>query len=150
MLYIHGAGWVFGNAKTHDRLVRELDATRLSTGLAPEEARRAVEEQTGQSDRAGDLGLRRKGAERIFAVRVTSEGAGKDAEGHVVTFDDITELVSAQRSTAWADYEDGARSLEDAVYRWVADHRSLLGRPLPGAARRWADGVISGSRPDSR
>jgi len=47
--------------------------------------------------------FRRKGAERIFAVRVTSEGAGKDAEGHVVTFDDITELVSAQRSTAWAD-----------------------------------------------
>ncbi|MBM3544158.1 MAG: PAS domain-containing sensor histidine kinase [Alphaproteobacteria bacterium] len=47
--------------------------------------------------------LRRKGAERIFAVRVTSEGGGKDAEGHVITFDDITELVSAQRSTAWAD-----------------------------------------------
>jgi predicted DCC family thiol-disulfide oxidoreductase YuxK len=35
-------------------------------------------------------------------------------------------------------------------YRWVADHRSLLGRALPAAARRWADGVISGSRPDSR
>ncbi|NKZ01954.1 alpha/beta hydrolase [Nocardiopsis alborubida] len=24
ILYIHGAGWVFGNARTHDRLVREL------------------------------------------------------------------------------------------------------------------------------
>ncbi|MFE2751003.1 alpha/beta hydrolase [Actinosynnema sp. NPDC059335] len=24
VLYIHGAGWVFGNARTHDRLVREL------------------------------------------------------------------------------------------------------------------------------
>ena len=24
ILYIHGAGWVFGNAHTHDRLVREL------------------------------------------------------------------------------------------------------------------------------
>jgi len=44
--------------------------------------------------------LRRAGSERNFAVRVTSEGAGK---GYVVTFDDITELVSAQRSTAWAD-----------------------------------------------
>jgi two-component system nitrogen regulation sensor histidine kinase NtrY len=44
--------------------------------------------------------LRRGGAERNFAVRVTSEGAG---QGYVVTFDDITELVSAQRSTAWAD-----------------------------------------------
>ena len=24
ILYIHGAGWVFGDAHTHDRLVREL------------------------------------------------------------------------------------------------------------------------------
>jgi two-component system nitrogen regulation sensor histidine kinase NtrY len=47
--------------------------------------------------------LRRGGAEHIFAVRVTSEGADPDNQGHVVTFDDITELVSAQRSTAWAD-----------------------------------------------
>src|SRR2546423_1210860 len=26
IIYIHGAGWVFGNAHTHDRLVRELAA----------------------------------------------------------------------------------------------------------------------------
>jgi predicted DCC family thiol-disulfide oxidoreductase YuxK len=38
----------------------------------------------------------------------------------------------------------------DRAYRLVADHRSLLGRALPSAARRWADGVISGSRPDGR
>ncbi len=47
--------------------------------------------------------LRRAGSERNFAVRVTSEGTGEHAQGHVVTFDDMTELVSAQRSTAWAD-----------------------------------------------
>jgi two-component system, NtrC family, nitrogen regulation sensor histidine kinase NtrY len=47
--------------------------------------------------------LRRGRADRNFAVRVTSEGAGQQAQGYVVTFDDITELVSAQRSTAWAD-----------------------------------------------
>ena len=38
----------------------------------------------------------------------------------------------------------------DRLYRWVADHRSLLGRPIPESARRWADRVISGSRPDGR
>ena len=38
----------------------------------------------------------------------------------------------------------------DRLYRWVADHRSLLGRPLPASARRWADRVISGSRPHGR
>ncbi|HEU4475427.1 MAG TPA: PAS domain-containing sensor histidine kinase, partial [Methyloceanibacter sp.] len=45
----------------------------------------------------------RHGSERNFAVRVTSEGQDHKTEGFVVTFDDMTELVSAQRSTAWAD-----------------------------------------------
>jgi acetyl esterase len=31
ILYTHGAGWVFGNAHTHDRLIRELAA---GTGAA--------------------------------------------------------------------------------------------------------------------
>jgi hypothetical protein len=35
-------------------------------------------------------------------------------------------------------------------YRLVADHRSLLGRVLPAAARRWADRVVSDSQPDGR
>jgi two-component system nitrogen regulation sensor histidine kinase NtrY len=47
--------------------------------------------------------LRRGGVEHNFAVRVTSEGTDQQTEGYVVTFDDITELVTAQRSTAWAD-----------------------------------------------
>jgi predicted DCC family thiol-disulfide oxidoreductase YuxK len=36
------------------------------------------------------------------------------------------------------------------AYRWVADHRSALGRLLPAASKRWADRVISESRPESR
>ena len=52
---------------------------------------------------ADQIALRRAGSERNFAVRVTSEGTGQAAQGYVVTFDDMTELVSAQRSTAWAD-----------------------------------------------
>ncbi|HEV3242470.1 MAG TPA: PAS domain-containing sensor histidine kinase, partial [Methyloceanibacter sp.] len=49
------------------------------------------------------ISLLRGGSERNFAVRVTTEGTAQQAQGYVVTFDDITELVSAQRSTAWAD-----------------------------------------------
>jgi len=49
------------------------------------------------------ISLLRGGSERNFAVRVTTEGTTQHAQGYVVTFDDITELVSAQRSTAWAD-----------------------------------------------
>jgi two-component system nitrogen regulation sensor histidine kinase NtrY len=45
------------------------------------------------------------GEERTFAVRITTqrERKGADEQGTVVTFDDITELVSAQRTSAWAD-----------------------------------------------
>ncbi|MEQ1711140.1 MAG: PAS domain-containing sensor histidine kinase [Hyphomicrobium sp.] len=41
--------------------------------------------------------------ERTFAVRLTHEGGGEADVGLVLTFDDITELVSAQRTSAWAD-----------------------------------------------
>jgi acetyl esterase/lipase len=36
ILYIHGAGWVFGNAHTHDRLVRELAAGTDAAVVFPE------------------------------------------------------------------------------------------------------------------
>jgi two-component system, NtrC family, nitrogen regulation sensor histidine kinase NtrY len=47
----------------------------------------------------------RGGAERTFNVQVTvEEGAQRqDEKSFVVTVDDITDLVQAQRSTAWAD-----------------------------------------------
>lgn len=41
--------------------------------------------------------------ERTFAVRLTREKAASGDVGTVVTFDDITELVTAQRTSAWAD-----------------------------------------------
>jgi acetyl esterase/lipase len=36
VLYIHGAGWVFGNAHTHDRLVRELTVGARAAVVFPE------------------------------------------------------------------------------------------------------------------
>jgi two-component system nitrogen regulation sensor histidine kinase NtrY len=43
------------------------------------------------------------GDERTFAVMVTRERASGGDVGSVVTFDDVTDLVSAQRTAAWAD-----------------------------------------------
>jgi two-component system nitrogen regulation sensor histidine kinase NtrY len=43
------------------------------------------------------------GRERTINVRLASERGGGRAHGYVITLDDITDLVSAQRSTAWAD-----------------------------------------------
>ncbi len=45
----------------------------------------------------------RSGRERNLSVQITSEQSGEAAHGYVVTLDDITELVAAQRTSAWAD-----------------------------------------------
>ena len=47
--------------------------------------------------------ISRNGRERNLSVRVTSEQSGESDHGYVVTLDDITELVAAQRTSAWAD-----------------------------------------------
>ena len=41
--------------------------------------------------------------ERTFAVNITHERAGEGDVGSVLTFDDVSELVQAQRTSAWAD-----------------------------------------------
>ena len=46
--------------------------------------------------------LQREGRERILNVRVTSNPQRAD-QGSVITLDDISDLVSAQRTAAWAD-----------------------------------------------
>ncbi len=45
----------------------------------------------------------RNGRERNLSVRVTTEQSANSAHGYVITLDDITELVAAQRTSAWAD-----------------------------------------------
>jgi two-component system nitrogen regulation sensor histidine kinase NtrY len=62
--------------------------------------RRALSEPNGRA--AGQVDVRRDGALRHLNVQVSSE-AGEKTHGFVVTFDDITDLVSAQRTAAWAD-----------------------------------------------
>src|SRR5271156_3210270 len=49
------------------------------------------------------IAVSREGQERNFSVRVTSEQAQDAEHGYVITIDDITELVLAQRTSAWAD-----------------------------------------------
>jgi two-component system nitrogen regulation sensor histidine kinase NtrY len=49
------------------------------------------------------VSLHRLGRERTVNVRVTSEQSTRSEHGFVVTLDDITDLVTAQRTSAWAD-----------------------------------------------
>jgi two-component system, NtrC family, nitrogen regulation sensor histidine kinase NtrY len=44
-----------------------------------------------------------KGREVSFVARITTERAEDESHGFVLTFDDITDLVSAQRNSAWSD-----------------------------------------------
>jgi two-component system nitrogen regulation sensor histidine kinase NtrY len=63
----------------------------------------AAAQGSGQKLLQTQITLSRAGRERNLSVRVTSEQAGQAEHGFVVTLDDITELVSAQRTSAWAD-----------------------------------------------
>jgi two-component system nitrogen regulation sensor histidine kinase NtrY len=51
----------------------------------------------------GQTTIHRKGRDRTVSVRVTSEQSANPDHGYVVTLDDITELVTAQRTAAWGD-----------------------------------------------
>lgn len=64
-----------------------------------------VKEARRKRDRTiqGQVNILRNGKPRNLLVRVTVERAGSEAEGIVVTFDDVTELMTAQRTAAWAD-----------------------------------------------
>jgi two-component system, NtrC family, nitrogen regulation sensor histidine kinase NtrY len=67
-------------------------ATLVQDAMAAPERARTVEIETGPANRR-----------RTLLVRIGADLSGGRTDGFVVTFDDITELQSAQRKAAWAD-----------------------------------------------
>ncbi len=61
----------------------------------------ALSRPNGSAD--GQVDMKIKGQDVSFIVRITTELGGQTEHGHVLTFDDITQLVSAQRNSAWSD-----------------------------------------------
>jgi two-component system nitrogen regulation sensor histidine kinase NtrY len=61
--------------------------------------RRALSEPAGRA--GGEVSVKRTGTPRTLSVQVSSERG--NPHGFVATFDDITDLVGAQRTAAWAD-----------------------------------------------
>ncbi|HUN95305.1 MAG TPA: PAS domain-containing sensor histidine kinase [Bradyrhizobium sp.] len=51
----------------------------------------------------GQITINREGHERNLSVRVSAEQTSQSRDSYIITLDDITELVSAQRTSAWAD-----------------------------------------------
>jgi two-component system nitrogen regulation sensor histidine kinase NtrY len=93
--------------RSAERLIGRTESEALGrplTEIAPELA------EIFQTARHGNQRLvqrqvtvARDGQERNFSVRVTSEQAPDAEHGYVITIDDVTELVLAQRTSAWAD-----------------------------------------------
>src|ERR1700678_2231794 len=61
--------------------------------------RRALSEPAARA--SGEVTVKRTGSPRQLSVQVSSEPG--NAAGFIVAFDDITDLVGAQRTAAWAD-----------------------------------------------
>src|SRR5258708_5004447 len=51
----------------------------------------------------GQITITRDGRERNLSVRVSAEQTSQSRDSYIITLDDITDLVSAQRTSAWAD-----------------------------------------------
>jgi two-component system nitrogen regulation sensor histidine kinase NtrY len=51
----------------------------------------------------GQITIMRDGHERNLSVRVSAEQTSHSRDSYIITLDDITELVSAQRTSAWGD-----------------------------------------------
>ncbi len=86
-----------------DKTDQELMGLPISEAL-PEFAtvyQTALGRPQGSAD--AQIDFKAHGQDLSFIVRVTTELGHAVSHGHVLTFDDITQLVSAQRNSAWSD-----------------------------------------------
>ena len=93
--------------RSAERLIAQTESEALGRPLAevaPELAEVFAAARSGSQRLVQrQVTVTRSGQERNFSVRVTSEQAAESEHGYVITIDDVTELVLAQRSSAWAD-----------------------------------------------
>ncbi len=84
--------------KERDLFGRDLGVAVPEMGAILDQARNKA---SGSAE--GHITLQAAEQERNFLVRVTTEQSSEAEHGYVVTFDDMSELVTAQRNSAWAD-----------------------------------------------
>jgi two-component system nitrogen regulation sensor histidine kinase NtrY len=96
----------FANRSASTLLGQDLDQGigQPIADLVPEMAELLIQAQQRNSGTAdGQISLNRNGATSMFHVRIVSERGQDEHMRLVVTFDDVTELLSAQRKAAWSD-----------------------------------------------
>jgi two-component system, NtrC family, nitrogen regulation sensor histidine kinase NtrY len=93
--------------RSAERLINHSEAEALGRPLAevvPELTDLLASARAGMQRLVqGQVTINRTGRERNLSVRVTGEQSADAEHGYVITLDDITELVAAQRTSAWAD-----------------------------------------------
>jgi two-component system nitrogen regulation sensor histidine kinase NtrY len=104
---VNGDGRISILNRSAERLVGRAESEALGLPLAETAPELA---EIFQAARSGNqrlvqrqVAVSRNGEERNYSVRVTSEQTTEAEHGYVITIDDITELVLAQRTSAWAD-----------------------------------------------
>jgi two-component system nitrogen regulation sensor histidine kinase NtrY len=92
--------------RSAERLIGRPEAEVIGIPVAeaiPELKGLVEQARSGVQRVQGTVTIVRAGRERTINVRVTTESAAEPEHGYVITLDDITDLVSAQRTSAWAD-----------------------------------------------
>jgi two-component system nitrogen regulation sensor histidine kinase NtrY len=104
---VDGSGSVGILNRSAEKLIGHAESETLDHPLSdvlPEldDMMKSVREGT-QRMVQGQITINRDGHERILSVRVSAEQTSHSRDNYIITLDDITELVSAQRTSAWAD-----------------------------------------------
>src|SRR5215212_4619015 len=104
---VDGEGRISILNRSAEKLVDRLEADVIGHPLSeilPELKEVFTNAQLGiQRLVQGQVTINRQNRERNLSVRVTTEQSPDSERGYVITLDDITELVTAQRTSAWAD-----------------------------------------------
>jgi len=94
----HAAAELFALAHVEDCIGVAL------TQLVPELEEMLTNLPPGTRLSEGQIEVRRDGTPtRTLLVRIAAEISGQEIRSYVVTFDDVSDLLSAQRKAAWAD-----------------------------------------------
>jgi two-component system nitrogen regulation sensor histidine kinase NtrY len=104
---VDGDGRITILNRSAEKLVDRLEVDVIGHPLAeilPELKEIFASAQSGSQRLVqGQVTIGRQSRERNLTVRVTTEQSPDSERGYVITLDDITELVAAQRTSAWAD-----------------------------------------------
>ena len=135
VLYLHGAGWVFGNAHTHDRLVRELAVGTGAAVVFPEydlspEARYPVAIE--QNYAAAEWVVREGGAHDLDGARLAVAG---DSVGGNMTA--AVTLLAKRRRTVHFVQQVLFYPVTDANFDTESYHQFATGYFLRRDAMQW-------------